>query len=360
MFLVRRQLVRPRGLVRSSSSFLDIFAGIDLEEAPKKKEEPDNLDSILASINDDVEMFQRTTHTPPGVSKEVIDEEKRLFGGVFKTYLNEDQKAESNKALWNLRESIKAPESQISDAINNALAINQAGVFGRASSKLKNEVFARAESALKPTLVHIKGLPVEDKVKFIEHIFEEWNTTLSKKKDLFLNRLFRSVSDGFTPEHERFIDAIFKTSSKTPEQPVLNAFTMPIIFNTVIHDLAFNHASGQLALTLFHQLKKDLKLYALMINQRSYNEILRISWIYNGKYNLYNVEIYFLEMLNNGFQGDELTFHILKQILVDYYRLKAGKFTHNGKLVSAVWTKEDDRRAHNLQRRLHTLGRSLK
>ncbi|ODV69075.1 hypothetical protein HYPBUDRAFT_152264 [Hyphopichia burtonii NRRL Y-1933] len=101
-----------------------------------------------------------------------------------------------------------------------------------------------------------------------------------------------------------------------------------------------------------------------MVNQQTYNEILRTYWIYFGKSNLYGIEMIFTEMRNNGFEGDLMTVNIVKQILIDYYNLKLGKNDNlhlelNSDIKVPIWTIEDDARANNLQRQIQHLASSL-
>ncbi|EGV61837.1 hypothetical protein CANTEDRAFT_115286 [Yamadazyma tenuis ATCC 10573] len=60
-------------------------------------------------------------------------------------------------------------------------------------------------------------------------------------------------------------------------------------------------------------------------------------------------------MLNNGFQGNLVTFNILKQIIVDYYGLKMNNYKPIRNSLP-VWNKDDDQRVQRLESALRTMA----
>lgn len=167
-------------------------------------------------------------------------------------------------------------------------------------------------------------------------------------------------SSEITEVHIKLMETIHKSSKKTPNSPILNILTLPTIFNQIIETTAYKFYDGQLALSLFNILKRDVRLYTFACNQETFNQVLKLYWIFNGKSSLYNIEMIYLEMINNGFNGDVTTFNILKQIVIDYYKLKMGTSIINESSKLPIWCKEDDKRASSLEHKLYKLASRLR
>lgn len=295
------------------------------------------------------------------VDDSVVEEERQLFQNIFNSYIQPaKQKTKDKDLILNLRESVKLSQSKIDNLVEqNSNKYKLRSV----SPTLKVDLFKKTEQALAPTIDYLKEMESSrELVEYMHKIFAKWTglveasrTDSSSFEDIFMNKLLRAKSK-FGKRHSEFIAKIEESSKENPEEPILNVFTLPIVFNSVLNLLSFKFKNGQLAMSLFNILKKDINLYTVVCNQQTYNEVLRTHWIFNGKANLYGVEMIYLEMINNGFNGDLVTLNILKQIIIDYYNLKMGNSHLNKDTGLPIWTKEDDRRIDYLEKRLSRLA----
>lgn len=284
------------------------------------------------------------------------DNERKTFSNVFAKNLNQPSKSwDGKKAKSDIDEILRSTRN------------TQTKNFFQVSHNLKQEFFDKMEISLKPTFRYIDDElnSTEKLLKYFYGMIESWNMELKNNKDkennIYLNHLFKNSLIDFTLDHEKYINSIYKESIQSPESPILNAFTMPLIFNKIIHNLSFNFYDGQLSLSLFNSLKNDLELYTIMVNQKTFNEVLKIIWIFNGKSNLYGIEMTFVEMLNNGFKGNQITLKILEKIILDYRDSEHGKTSdHSSSALLPIWSKEDSRRASNLEKHLKKLASHLR
>lgn len=226
----------------------------------------------------------------------------------------------------------------------------------KTSSEISLELERQIHEALTASIVVIEQeLNLWQLYKFFESLQAQWK--LVSTEDMYLRGTMRDSGN----KMEKLVSDIAAQSTSNPQQPIINAFTLPILFNKLIKTIACKYQDPQLAVSLFNLLKKDLNLYTICCNQQTYNEILRINWIFNGKSNLYGIEMILLEMTNNGFLGDLVTFNLLEKIIVDYHNMKMGIDLHNqGKKVRSIWNLEDDKRVQTLERRLHEMGGRLR
>lgn len=371
----------------------------DIENKSFLGKEKDDFDELLAALDLDTITDDSTSNTKPedcdyGISsrididkddenvfgmdflsidkekdfKDITRREREMFQKVFDTYrdvpLQEEQKA---KLMKDLMESVNIAQGESKKITSESSQSRRR--LTEVSERLRDTLFVKVGQALHPTVDYItSSRELEtgaELIDYLKSIFIEWNKQVQKAKELkesfekiYLTRMLDN-STKFNDDHHEFITSVHNKSLKSPSSPVLNVFTMPVIFNTVITTLAWKMQAGQLAMSLFNILKKDINLYTVCCNQQTYNEILKIQWIYFGKLNLYNVEISFMEMQNNGFMGDIVTFKILKQVIMEYHHLKMGN-SHLNPYNFPVWSKEDNNRADNLERKLVSLGKSLK
>lgn len=304
---------------------------------------------------------------PSDNSNKVINEEKNLFQNIFNSYIEPNNEDERSQLMQNLRDSVNISKNQIDDILKSTTESQPK--LSNVSVRLKDELFTKTKDALNPTIEHL--LTSQDLnspkllVKYLKGIFGEWFDRNEKAQndnkvfeEVYLNKLLRK-SNKFGEKHDTFINSIYIQSMEEPGKPILNVFTLPIIFNAILNILSMKYHDGQLALSLFNFLKKDINLYTVCCNQQTYNEILRTQWVYYGKSNLYGIEMIYIEMLNNGFPGDIITFNILKQIILDYHKLKMGQSDLSESKLP-IWTKEDDKRVENLERKLSNLADVLK
>ncbi|CCE87060.1 Piso0_005597 [Millerozyma farinosa CBS 7064] len=364
-------------LGKDKDDFDELLAALDLDtviEDPKSDTKSEDSDKGISSRididKDDENVFGMDFLSIDKEKdfKDVTRRERETFQKIFDTYrdkpLQEEQKA---KLMKDLMESINIAQGESKKITSESSQSRRR--LTEVSEKLRDTLFVKIGQALHPTVNYITSSPELDTgakvVDYLKSTFVEWNKQVQKAKEqkesfekIYLTRVLDN-STKFNDDHDEFIKLVHNQSLESPASPVLNVFTMPVIFNTVLTTLAWKMQAGQLASSLFNILKKDINLYTVCCNQQTYNEILKIQWIYFGKLNLYNIEISFIEMQNNGFMGDIVTFKILKQVIMEYHHLKMGN-SHLNPYNFPVWSKEDNNRVENLERKLVSLGRSLK
>lgn len=225
------------------------------------------------------------------------------------------------------------------------------------SVDVATELQDKIKLSLEPSLNLIqKNMSLVELYEFFEKLRGTWKQQ-PKGESLFIRDLLVS---GNVEGRNSLVEEIRKHSKETPETPVVNVFTLPILINFIIKTVSFKYQDPQLSLSIFNLLKDDLNFYTICCNQQTYNEIMRIHWIFNGKSNLYGVEMILLEMVNNGFNGDLMTFNLLEKIIVDYHNMRLGIDLHGSNRVQSIWNNEDDKRVHVLEKKLHAMGNRLR
>ncbi|KAK6455542.1 uncharacterized protein RJT20DRAFT_128814 [Scheffersomyces xylosifermentans] len=233
----------------------------------------------------------------------------------------------------------------------------------RINTILRKEFLDKVGSSLSPTKTYIESLESRSAVvDFLRSVIKRWVCTRDHIDTEVVSLQMKLTSalkedKALSTIHEEYIASMAAEASENPKEPPLNVFTLPVVFNQVLKTLTFKHHDGQLALSLYNSLKNDINLYTVICNQQTYNEVLRLLPIYFGKSDLYSIEMAFMEMKNNGFSGDSVTFNILSQILNDYHSLNQ-EFSRNKNTTLSSY--EDDKRAENLYRWLTTLQRNLR
>lgn len=285
----------------------------------------------------------------------VIDSEQLLFQKIFDQHLEPESKQEQAKKVraWDVQDSLAMASSNIDKLIQESrVHINK---ISKVSLQFRFQMFAKTKVALAPSLEHVSSMNnCQDLIKFFDKLSHDW------EHDGFYLLEEMQDSSSINATHLDLIDRIAKSSQKDPTNPQLNIFTFPILFNKVLETITYKFNDNQLALSLFNILKTDVKAYTFACNQETFNQILKLYWIFNGKSSLYNIEMVYLEMTNNGFGGDVATFNILKQIVIDYHRLKMGTSNINEDTSLPIWCKEDDRRVYSLEGKLHKLANTLR
>lgn len=373
----------PKEPIRSENSEQQEFDKLleSLEFSSHDKQEPIRSDEFLTSPKQDlrkidIDKNDENTYELDDISKEdarknkFINEERNLLQNIFNTYITEpEHKNIEDEVLWNMQDSLKNTKRQV----DQALRVNKTN-FHLLSKGLKRQIFEFMELALQPVYTHIDTnlKTPASQIDFLRSLLNTWyeihgtdtNEELSDQvlNELYLNSLF--VDKEFDHRHSQILNDNKESIEQNASSPKVNVITLPLIFNKILHNLSYNFYNGQLTINLFNFIKQDLELYAIMVNQQTYNEILRTYWTYFGKSNLYGIEMIFTEMRNNGFEGDLMTVNIVKQILIDYYNLKLGKNDNphlelNSDIKVPIWTIEDDARANNLQRQIQHLASSL-
>lgn len=317
----------------------------EIRNAESKSEEDDQVDSLLQSLHlqGKVDENQLESEQPSETQnfKDIVEQERALFDDVLGS-LNSSAVDNSNTS-----------QRRIYDNLKRYRLMKDQNKITNQEDKL-----TRAKQALSPTLQFI------DQIKTPVELIDEINKLLLRTTELLhASETSTEIYNGlFLPQltdqqFDDFIETINQNHS--PEKQQLNLITLPILFNEFLKVNNNKFKDGQLTISLFNYLKSQLSLYLLICNQDTYNEILKTVWIFHGKSNLYQIEIIITEMLNNGFQGNLLTFNILKKIILDYYNLKMNNYPFiNNNLP--IWNQEDDHRVLNLERKLRAISFNIK
>ncbi|OBA22788.1 hypothetical protein METBIDRAFT_37446, partial [Metschnikowia bicuspidata var. bicuspidata NRRL YB-4993] len=286
-----------------------------------------------------------------------VADEKDLFEKIFATYAQSEASSTAadivqRRVLANLQDSVRAPAAA-ADHVPVALATE------RLSGREQGVAERKTVEALAPTLEYIDQMTTREAVVgFTRRVLEGCVAGVAQRRDFHLHKAKGETSKAFLTRHARLSRQVRAQSEASPGAPVLNAFTVPVLFNHVLRAVAARLHDGALALSLFNRVKTDLRLYSVVCNQATYNEMLKVHWVFFGKRSLCEIELLVVEMQNNGFAGDGQTFVVLLKILAAYHAMKAGRssFSPGG---LPVWAHEDDKRVRNLAAKLQVLGKLL-
>ncbi|GEQ69040.1 hypothetical protein JCM33374_g2711 [Metschnikowia sp. JCM 33374] len=360
----------------------DVLAGLmfDYSEAPENKDP--SIDSLFGDIFDkkpsstlssnllsdeelsdfdiDGSRHSKSTVKPnkKPADENVLADERELFEKIFATYSQADETTGSSdklhqSVLSNLQDSFATVTKPAHAASPPRHAVENL------SDTENRAIDENTRHALAATLKYIDELPTREAVvAFARDFFARFQLTEFPKTSFYLHKRRGESTGAYLARHEELSDETRRQSEATPESPVLNAFTTPVLFNHVISVLTNTHHAGALSLSLFNSAKEDLNLYTNVCNQLTYNEMLKVYWVFFGKRSLCEIELIVVEMMNNGFAGDKYTFSILKEILSTYYAMKKGQSNYNPGGQS-IWSKEDEKRARNLSEKLEVLGKKL-
>ena len=349
------------GVDEKTSNKSDITTKDDKSNA--EGEEEDEITKLLNSLDlqDDIE-YDKLEHKQD-YSPVNIDESDVIDQQLFKTNDSNNDVITKEKDL--LQDILKSYQNIDEEKSNSEKKIFDNLTQYYTGSKLSNQfyqdtLFKRVTESLSSTLDYIdssKGKhEVVHKLNTIINQLNNEQISVNDRQGFFLTSLLKHKK--ITNDHENLFEEMELQSKISPANPKLNVLSLPSLFNQCLKTLHTKFSDGALCLTLFNYLKKDLNLYSVCCNQDTYNEILKTYWVFQGKSNIYAIENLYIEMTNNGFQGNLTTFNILKQIIVDYYDLKMG----NSPLYSTnlpIWTQEDDSRIESLESSLNKLAKTL-
>lgn len=333
-------------------------------------ETPTPLDQILANLaNDDYSDLKPHKEEPQDqfgsnvedsqTTQNAIEKEQDLFKSIFSKYSN-DMKPSfwaqdlSEQVLTMLKESFSQPSpSSLSDETKRPRSRAIPKVLE--AEKLLSEMENMTAHALLGTTEWLSSKSRSELMLFYQDLFERFKND-DYNKETFVLKKHRNESDADLMERLKALCQIIEDASRhTPEQPVLTSQALPALFNFGIKTFVSKFYDGAAALTMFNLAKEDLALYAVLCNQATYNEMLKVYWLFYGKASLYEVELMVVEMVNNGFKGDLETFAILRKILLSYHTMRMGKTVYNPG-GSPIWSAEDERRAANLGMKLQQIG----
>lgn len=353
---------------KSEYDLKDYFAGFNLENSKSaESKESQFLDTLSNLTNTSVDNSTRPSDILSGASplqddanreegvvfdEKFISEERQTFMDIFNTYMEKSSDDDAD-LLANL-DGTKLNDNKIVDLILQYTR-------GEKSAEQAEELFRKTKESLEPTIDYISNIGTEQLLEYFDQIVINWKElSVSSPETVFLRELL-SRPNGDLNTTQLTIDLMNRIKDKSiidATKPELNVFTLPIIFNTVIKTFALKYQEPQVALSLYNSMKSDVNFFTMCCNQQTYNEVIKIIWIFQGKSSLFGLEKIVLEMINNGFTGDLTTFNILKQALVDYYNIKMG--VRNGERGHrSMWTQEDDKRAQNIEKKLREMGKKL-
>lgn len=342
----------------SMSELEKIFADTSLGENTKAellaKDEGDHPDEAVMNIDLTDEEAVHDKKTAEDLA--IIQKEKELFMNIFNTYSQKDtqksRKHSHSHILWNLREAMSSTRSKIDLHVSRAM---RPSVGGRLTQDTIEKMFQQFDSSLESTYTYLLTLELkEGYLDFLREIFRRFNERDTILKDFFLTMKKNESLLEFTKRYGELSAQVRRHSEESPSAPLLNAYTMPLLFNHIMTTFSTKFYDGVLALTIVNLLKKDLRLYSVVCNQETFNEILKLYWVYYGKLSLQEIELTYMEMRNNGFMGNLRTFRILREIIIRYHALKLGKSGMR------FWLREDDTRVKRLEKKLKLLSEQLK
>lgn len=247
--------------------------------------------------------------------------------------------------------------------------------------KLRGELTSRCTVALEPTLTHFRTYKTSHelfqtaqtilnnfakKLQIVGKKTRKTNTSETDsvkltqiREEIFVQHLFRPIDkNSWLDVHEEYVNNVETQSRLSPENPICDVITLPIIFNEIIDCLAFKFNQGQLAMSLFDLIEKDFSFHTIAVNQDTYNLILRLVWVYYGNTNLDQFYRRYHRMTSLGFTGDVKTLNILKTVYNEYDRLKNGKLIFNNS-NSPIYTPEDNIRMEYFEKEYNKLKRRL-
>lgn len=332
----------------SESSELDrIFADL----AKGSGTENDNHYTNVTLDQTDEDVFEQESK-----QSEIIGEEKRLFEDIFDTYARNDRETQSSskleeEVLWNLQQSFAKPSRE---------AENMPYFHQKLSALVIRKCLESAKTAMHPTLDYLASLNKQlELVEFLSETLARYDAKDYNKESFYMHKLNNELTEAFEARTNEVFETANQRSIASPVEPYLNEYTLPVMFNHILRLLSTKFYNGQLALSLFNSMKKDINLYTIMCNQETYNEMLKVYWIYMGKSSLCEIELLMVEMTTNGFKGDLTTFIILKEIMGEYHTMRMGKTLYNPG-GAPIWSLEDEKRATKMGEKLRELGKYLR
>lgn len=356
---------------RSAESFEDgeddpseldeIFDDLFREEDSLKTDDVAFEDSLAELLNSVPAKPQASPQIKPKQENadeaRILEAEKDLFDKIFEIYAKKDDVAASpdrlqSNVLSTLKESFsnRTPERAAAPLISHTEKL---------SYQELEKVLTQTKDALGPTLAYLRNLQTRSELlKFVDGVLKSFREC-TLDESFYKRKLKNESSEDYVDRQAEENQDLLAKSKKTPNLPALNVFSMPILFNEALKLLLYKFNDGPLAVTLFNSVKEDLNAYTIICNQETYNEMLKVHWILYGKQSLCEVELIVVEMINNGFRGDQVTFSILKQILSTFQKMRLGstRFNLGG---MPIWSKKDVRRAKNIYERLKVLARELR
>lgn len=351
----------------SSLNKLDLLLTNLAEEQPLKLKTQGNdfLTADIENFDDHLEQAQSLGSGAIAAKESLMDDERDLFKEMFEKYNSHsrDQPFKnpsflSDQVLEVLKDSFSKPTTATASAL--PLPQKYSRTVNRKPKKEAAEKASPYINALKRTLEYLNSLETQSQVMdFFQATIDRFKSADYDMETLFFRRRESETELMLQARKDDLLKYIENISSLNPALPVLTSETMPILFNQAIKTLANKFYDATLALTLFNYAKKDIGLYSVLCDQTSYNEMLKVYWVFYGKNSLYDVELIIVEMENNGFTGNRETLAILNKILSTYHVMRKGGSTFNPSGMP-IWSPEEEKRAKNLETRLKKISQKHK
>lgn len=351
----------PKNSAASSSPY-DVFEDLlkNTGNPQTQSHETQESQKITFDTSMDASPFKKSLlEDEDDVKHDDVKQERELFDKVFHKVFekyNQADKFEFNKQTSlgmrsTLQDTMKNPKSKLDRQVTLAM---------RVTNRLKQDtidaMFSEFSKAIKPTLDILSEMSTRQELSaFLSRILKRFQQKDYNKKEFALSMKKNETVANFSKRYVSLSEEAKKISELDGSNPMICAYTVPLVFNKVLQELLFRFHDAEFALTLFNLVKKDLSLYMVCCNQDTYNEMLRMIWVYYGKSSLAEVEMTFLEMKNNGFPGNVDTYRILREIILQYHMAKLGKGTG-----FSFWLKEDEKRVRNLEKSLSKLVGELR
>lgn len=317
-------LAATRRLCRLARHFKEpFFLDLDLGSEPAK-EATDIKDTKWANEPTGLDLMFAEISKGTGTSEE-IEKEKQLFERILDSYAQ------------------KHTEQTRLQRVHDEMLTNfQQSLFANEKPKKQPLGFDRVAHGLAPTFEYADL--IELKLELLNFV-RGFLLRTSPNEAFYLHRGEQELKSEHEARLSDMSSHVRRCSEQDPPNFVVNAYTLPLVFNRCLN-AATRLRDGQLALSIFNSVKKDLGLYSVACNQQTHNSVLRIIWEYHGKRSLYEVEMAFTEMVNSGFEGDMKTHDIVMEIVAGYKGLQR----------AGVWAREDDKRVVNLERLAKTVA----
>ncbi|EGW32450.1 uncharacterized protein SPAPADRAFT_61517 [Spathaspora passalidarum NRRL Y-27907] len=358
------------GNAKASSPFEQLFSNIetvnqdrdaklnsllDMDMAQTKSDE--KLNSLL-----DMDMFlSEDTALENATKTRLVDEENYpIFQNLLKPQFSLARDlGKFTKDAYDEVEPVNADYVRKKLDTESSLASKRITILNL-DFRLRQDLFEKTASALAPTLGIMNNSETSEQLyNFIAPLLTDVSHQLkSNANDIYLRDIFVDKNKHrWCDAHEELMKSIAKSSKESPSKPMVNVLTIPTILNHALKLLTFKFHNGQLALALFNMLKKDPQLYNFSCNQGTYNEILRIHWVYFGHLDLREFEKTIVEMNLLGYKGDFVTYNILRTVINEYTAMRNGHSDYNE--YSSLFTLEDNMRINEFKNKFYELRTML-
>lgn len=251
-------------------------------------------------------------------------EEQKSFKQVFDYLSKESNKigmVKSLESFVNIQSPIQKNNQNNSNLVKKSFfSIESTPINLQKQYKLKSDSNKKLMNALLPTLDFINS-----NFKTSDQLF---NFVHNNIFDVFLNNLNKNSLKNkrpikkFSPKIKYSIDEIKTQSLNSPENPIIDIQTLPILLKFCLNSLTydFNSISDSLLLIDYIKHHQSIELYGYGLNIDCYNSILIQIWTKTE--NLSLISSLIEELKINAIKPDLYTFKILSKIYLHCMRVK--------------------------------------